>query len=146
MSRNIKLQELKITVPACRKGDIGDKGQDLIQVNVNYSTGGMCFLSGINTKRGYFLCFNVVRERDGSISCLLSSMGLRYCLQEANRFSAKTLQALAETALNHPKYQEVLDETLRQNECELVPAEAKTLLTGRDAVLPTTLERLQTVS
>lgn len=69
----------------------GLKSGSHIDVEVYYSKGGMNYLSGGRTPRGYYLSVTPVTRKNGMVSTILFS-GTKKLLMPANRYSAKQFE------------------------------------------------------
>ena len=68
-----------------------------IMLSIFYTLGGLSYLSGETSPRGYYVSVTPVSESHGCISMRLFN-GFKKLLQPAKRYSAKTLPGLEEDA------------------------------------------------
>lgn len=95
-----------------------------IRVTVDYTKGGMSYMSGTVKNRGYSVHFTPVEDKgDGCWSTMLMS-GICHFIEPANRFNRNRLEILAAQGDKLPKYQECLDHVLREEKLTLPTPEA----------------------
>ena len=79
-----------------------------IEVEVDYSKGGMSMWDYTNRPRGYRLVFTPITDKgDGMIGFMLGK-GVSLFIEEAARFSEKKLWSLVEKAEQNPRFRELL--------------------------------------
>ena len=89
-----------------------------VVVKCYYSTGGMNYATYKNEPRGYYFSITPLEYKDGFIITTAFS-GIKAFIQEAKRFSEKTLKESAIAVESHPQYQEILEKALAKSQLEL---------------------------
>jgi hypothetical protein len=90
----------------------GKDGENGLRISVGYEEGGTNWYSGQNHTRGFYAYVTPVKEenRGGyvTVSAVLGA-GLKCCLEEAGRFSAKRLEKLASICMVRPDFKRCIE-------------------------------------
>lgn len=90
--RRVRVADLKTNQPPT-----------VIEIVVSFSQGGINYGTYKNEKRGYYLLVTPVEVRDDGGRAFMMFSGVKTLLEEATRYNAKRLQALAAVALDFEK-------------------------------------------
>jgi hypothetical protein len=88
-----------------------------IEVSVHFNEGGINYATYDREAKGFYLSLKPITidpASPGVVSFMMFSGGKTLIL-EAKRFSQKTLEQLAKTAMQDPKYQPLLEHVLAKN-------------------------------
>jgi hypothetical protein len=109
VSRTVVLQRLPLLAP-----------DRFLRVSVSYDMGGMNFMSGSESPRGYYLSARVVEQTAGlEIYGMFS--GCRKLLEPAARFSRTRLSEIGESAMSSPHLPPMVAKVLAQAGTSLTP-------------------------
>lgn len=89
-----------------------------LRVTVRYNEGGISYLTGNASRRGYYLHVTPV-EIDGDFEIAKLYSGAKGLIEEATRFNARRLHELAEGAPTSQLYQHLVQHVLADAKLEL---------------------------
>ena len=115
-NRKVELARLELVNP--------EKPGTTLDVECYYDLGGPNPFSGRFDPRGYFLSVSPV-TREENWKSFTAFSGIRTCLQPANRFSQKTLEQVAATALQSGLYPKLVAAVCEKNKVVLVEGQEK---------------------
>lgn len=139
MKQEITIETIPTTRPVDQLSDEPGK-QDVIEVSVEYSKGGMSYFTGRNHPRGYRLVARPLRISDSCKSFVMLGTGgpVAHFLKDAARFHRGTLEKLAAEAPAMPEYAQVIESCLAHNRCQRTDQPAAALPERSDITPPIT--------
>lgn len=119
MKRSILIQNIPTTRPISYDQDPKPGARDVLEITVEYTTGGTSYFTGQRHQRGYRISASPYRIDGNSKSCILCGKGggIYHFLQEAARFHQGTLVKLAAGIKDTPEYQKLIESCLAHNHC-----------------------------
>jgi hypothetical protein len=120
MKRSILIETIPTTRPISYDQDPKPGARDVLEVTVEYTTGGTSYFTGHRHQRGYRISASPFRIDDTSKSCVLCGKGggIYHFLKEANRFHQGTLEKLAAGIRDSPDYHKLIESALAHNHCQ----------------------------